>query len=370
MLARTGKAAVIQPTGTGKSFVAFKLMEDRPRDRFCWVSPSEYIWRTQLENLQKAVGAEEWGKGVNALLTDHPGADLLGLTATPIRYLDQQRDMADELFDGCIAHQMTLGEAIVQDILPAPKYVMALYAFQQELSRYVRRARRVGGAAGQKAERIIDQLRRRLEEADGVDVIFQKHMQDKHGKYILFCADREHMRTIRRRLPQWLSRVDTKPHIYEVYAESGEAAKAFDDFKRDQSKHIKVLLCIDQQAVLYKQEHGNLDVPVAYEAEGIRLRRWLNHQRELYQKGKLTAEREEKLNALGMVWQLEDGWQSNFKAAQRFYQENGHLNIPMTVITEQGTWLGKWIYLQRKAREQGRLSQEKIHALESIGMEW
>ena len=735
-LARTGKAAVIQPTGTGKSFVAFKLMEDRPQERFCWMAPSEYIWRTQLENLQKAggeepqnvtfltyaklmqmtaqeravlqpdvivldefhrCGAEEWGKGVNALLADYPEADLLGLTATPIRYLDQQRDMADELFDGCIAHQLTLGEAIVQGILPAPKYVMALYAFQQELVRYTRRAHKIGGAAGQKAEQIIDQLRRRLEEADGVDVIFQKHMQNKHGKYILFCADREHMQSIRRRLPQWLNHVDAKPHIYEVYAESGEAAKAFDDFKQDECNHIKVLLCIDmfnegvhvsglsgvilcrptispivykqqigralsalkdgtpvifdlvnnvenlysisairnemdtvtrfyanehredeiihsgfdlvdevrecrelfeqleatltaswdimyaeatayfrengnlnvprryrtesnfalgswiqtqrsvrrgarsgdlseeqiaklddigmvwesineigwengyrhaasyyeqfghlnvssryvsedgyrlggwihnmraaekglthgaqlslerrrrlesigmvwsyvdyafergyaaaarfhvqnghlkipsqytdedgfklgvwlrtirsrkaeltdeqrqrldaldmiwetafsqqwektyQQAVLYKQEHRNLDVPVAYEAEGIRLRRWLDHQRELYQKGKLAAERKEKLNALGMVWQLEDSWTTNFKSAQRFYQENGHLNIPMTVITEQGAWLGKWVYLQRKAREQGKLSGEQIHALESIGMEW
>ena len=30
MLAETGKAAVIHPTGTGKSFVAFKLCEDHP----------------------------------------------------------------------------------------------------------------------------------------------------------------------------------------------------------------------------------------------------------------------------------------------------------------------------------------------------
>lgn len=727
---------MIQPTGTGKSFIAFKLMEDRPQEHFCWLAPSEYIWRTQLENLRKAggeepqnvtfltyaklmfmtaqeraqlqpdvivldefhrCGAEEWGKGVTALLADHPGADLLGLTATPIRYLDQQRDMADELFDGCIAHQLTLGEAIVQGILPAPKYVMALYAFQQELARYIRRAHKIGGAAGQKAEQIIEQLRRRLEEADGVDVIFQRHMQDRRGKYILFCADREHMQSIRRKLPQWLKRVDAKPHIYEVYAESSESTKAFKDFKQDDSNHIKVLLCIDmlnegvhvgglsgvilcrptispivykqqigralsalkngtpvifdlvnsvenlysisairnemdtvtrfyanehrekeiihggfevvdevrecrelfeqleatltaswdmmyaeatayfrqngdlnvpkryrtesnlalgswiqtqrlvrrgarsgelsgeqiakldaigmvwesasesswengfehaaayyeqfghlnvpsryvcedgyrlgswihnmramekgiahgaalsserkqklesigmvwsyvdyafergyaaaaryhvrnghlkipslytdedgfklgawlrnvrshraelsdeqrqrldalgmvwettfsqqwekayQQAAAYKQEHGNLDVPIAYEAERIRLRRWLDHQRELYQKGKLTAEREAKLNALGMVWQLEDGWKTNFKAAQRFYQENGHLNVPMNMVTDRGVWLGKWVYLQRKAYEQGKLSHEQIHALEEIGMEW
>lgn len=49
---------------------------------------------------------------------------MLGLSATHIRYLDNQRDMADELFDGCIASKMTLGEAIGRGILPTPKHVV------------------------------------------------------------------------------------------------------------------------------------------------------------------------------------------------------------------------------------------------------
>ena len=51
MLLETGKAAVIHPTGTGKSFIGFKFCEDFPEKRICWLSPSEYIFRTQLENL-------------------------------------------------------------------------------------------------------------------------------------------------------------------------------------------------------------------------------------------------------------------------------------------------------------------------------
>ena len=43
-------------------------------------------------------------------------APVLGLSATHVRYLDNQRDMADELFDGCIASEMTLGEAIGRGI--------------------------------------------------------------------------------------------------------------------------------------------------------------------------------------------------------------------------------------------------------------
>ena len=162
MLARYGKAAVVHPTGTGKSYIAFKLIEDHPDAVFLWLSPSEYIFKTQLESLQKQepnfplenvhfytyakllfcteeqlaevaalhpayiimdefhrAGAEHWGERVQKLLALCPDAKLLGLTATNIRYLDNNRDMAEELFDGRIASEMTLGEAIVRGILPA-----------------------------------------------------------------------------------------------------------------------------------------------------------------------------------------------------------------------------------------------------------
>ena len=60
-----------------------------------------------------------------ALLKLCSDAKLLGLIATNIRYLDNDRDMSEELFDGHIASDMTLGEAIVRGILPTPNYVTA-----------------------------------------------------------------------------------------------------------------------------------------------------------------------------------------------------------------------------------------------------
>ena len=53
MLDAVGKACVIHPTGTGKSFIGFKLCEDNPDKTVLWLSPSEYIFKTQLENLAK-----------------------------------------------------------------------------------------------------------------------------------------------------------------------------------------------------------------------------------------------------------------------------------------------------------------------------
>lgn len=48
MLSQTGKAAVVHPTGTGKSFIGFKLCEDNADKRILWLSPSEYIFKTQV----------------------------------------------------------------------------------------------------------------------------------------------------------------------------------------------------------------------------------------------------------------------------------------------------------------------------------
>ena len=160
MLEETGKACIIHPTGTGKSFIGFQLTADNPDKKILWLSPSEYIFRTQFENWQEVGGPElpnlsfltyaklmllsddelaelkpddividelhragacKWNSAVVKLISLYPKAKLLGLTATNICYLDKQRDMASELFDDNIASRMTLGEAIVRGILNPPK---------------------------------------------------------------------------------------------------------------------------------------------------------------------------------------------------------------------------------------------------------
>ncbi len=52
------KVAVVHPTGTGKSFIGFQLCVDHPLTKICWLSPSEYIFNTQIENFISAGGDE------------------------------------------------------------------------------------------------------------------------------------------------------------------------------------------------------------------------------------------------------------------------------------------------------------------------
>ena len=306
MLAETGKACVIHPTGTGKSFIGFQYAADHPETKVIWLAPSEYIFKTQMENWLSVggdplpnitfltyaklslmseeeikaltgktagtvlavcrqteepslclptlivldefhrAGAAQWGLGVQRLLSACPAATILGLTATSVRYLDSQRDMAQELFDGHIASEMSLGEAIVRGILPAPKYVLSIFKYKDDLAKYELRARRAKSKATRDAaEEILEKLRRALDLAEGLEDIFDRHMENRTGKYLVFCANAEHMRDMISRVPDWFYKVDEHPHVYSAYSEDPETDRAFADFKADTSDHLKLLFCID-----------------------------------------------------------------------------------------------------------------------------
>ncbi len=68
MMQERGDAALIHPTGTGKSLIAFRLAEEHPGQRIIWLAPSECIFRSQKENYLAAGGDGETLSGI-AFLT-------------------------------------------------------------------------------------------------------------------------------------------------------------------------------------------------------------------------------------------------------------------------------------------------------------
>lgn len=461
LLSETGKAAVIHPTGTGKSFIGFKLSEDHPDKVICWLSPSEYIFRTQLENLAKVsdgwqpenirfytyarlmnlaeeeladihpdyivldefhrCGAQEWGKGVTALLDLYADIPILGLSATNIRYLDNQRDMADELFDGNIASEMTLGDAIVRGILAAPKYVISIYSYQKELEKYKERVRYAQNkAVRDEAERYLDALRRTLEKAEGLDTVFAKHMTERTGKYIVFCANFEHMREMMDKVPEWFSKVDANPKIYSVYAADPSSSQSFADFKADEdTTHLRLLFCIDAlnegihvddisgvvlfrptvSPIIYKQQIGRAlaanrkSAPVIFDV--------VNNFENLYSISAIEEEMkvaiqyyrfqgdekdivnetfriiDEVRDCRRLFDELSDTlsapWNVMYAVAKRYFDEHGDLVPVRNYKTEEGYSLGLWLHTQRMIRRgtgNGHLTEAQIAKLDAIGMRW
>ncbi len=460
MLEETGKAAIVHPTGTGKSFIGFQLCEDNPDKKICWLSPSEYIFKTQLENLKVAsngyepknikfftyaklmnlsekelsevvpdfiildefhrCGAEFWGQGVQNLLNQYPEIPILGLSATAIRYLDNQRDMSDELFDGNIASEMTLGEAIVRGILNPPKYVLSVFSYQKDFERYQRRvqntqSRIVRDAAAQ----YLEALRRALEKADGLDVIFNKHITDRTGKYIIFCSTKEHMDEMIEHVPKWFGKIDDSPNVYTAYSSDPETSKAFADFKADSSEHLKLLFCIDMlnegvhvddvsgvilfrptvSPIVYKQQIGRA-MSASKKRDAI-IFDIVNNISNLYSIGSIQEEITETIehfrmngdnesivnetftvidevrDCIKLFDELENvlvaSWDYMYLEAKRYYEENGDLIVPSKYVTPSGYHLGWWIVSQRgiyNGKSEGYLTAEQIEKLNKIGMCW
>ena len=460
MLKDTKKAAIVHPTGTGKSFIAFKLCEDHPDKTICWLSPSEYIFSTQLENLYQATkgykphnivfftyakllgmskeeiqaihpdyivldeyhraGATYWQKGVEELLFTYSDVPVLGLSATNIRYLDSQRDMAQELFDGNIASQMSLGEAIVRGILNPPKYVLSMYYYKNTLEKYERRVKKTKSkVARDNAEKCLDELRRTLEKAEGLDVIFKKHMTDSHGKYIVFCSNKEHMDQMMKHT-EWFSKVDKEPHMYSVYSSDPGADKAFKDFKEDNdNNHLRLLYCIDAlnegihvddisgvillrptvSPIVYKQQIGRalsaskktsavifdivLNIENIYSIDSIKeeMQVATSYYRSLGEADQIINEKfkiiDEVRNCRELFENLKDAltatWDMYYASAKQYYKENGNLEVPARYITEEGYALGSWLNNQKAIRKGtivGKLTEDQIQKLDSIGMIW
>ncbi len=460
MLAETGKAAIIHPTGTGKSFIAFKLCEDNADKHILWLSPSEYIFKTQLENLraisngyvpenivfytyakltymsEKEIenikpdyiildefhrcGAEVWGKGVQSVLDTFAGVPVLGLSATNIRYLDNQRDMADELFEGNVASEMTLGEAIVRGILNPPKYVLSVFQYKKDVQKYSKRVHNAKSkAVRDEGEKLLDKLRRALENADGLPQIFKKHIPVQNGKYIVFCANVEHMTEMVSHVDEWFGDIDSNPHVYKAYSDDPETSKAFAGFKKDNSEHLKLLFCIDMlnegvhvedvngvillrptvSPIIYKQQIGRalsaskttnavifdvvMNIENLYSIGTVQneMQVVIGYYREHGMEDSIINDRfkivDEVRDCVQLFEKLNDtlvaSWDYMFAEAKKYYDLNGNLEVPKRYKTDEGYSLGSWLMTQRKVRrgEQfGILGEDRIKKLDSIGMVW
>ena len=349
MMEQYGKAAIVHPTGTGKSYIAFKLIEDNPEKVVIWLSPSKYIFKTQLESLKRndpdfplanihfytyaklmcctqaqldeiaaqkpayiifdeshRAGAGCWGESTVALLKLCSDAKFLGLTATNIRYLDNNRDIAEELFDSRVASNMTLGEAVVMGILPAPKYVTTVYQYQKALAKYQARVDNLRTPGIQDVnQKYLDALRRALEQADGLD-------------------------------------------------------KVFADFKTDTGDRLKLLFCIDML---------NEGVHVEGISGVILFRPTIS---PIIYKQQIA-----RLDSIGMVWgnRNDRQWNQGYQEAKRYFEAHGDLRVPVNYVSPEGYALGKWVKRQRYIRQNpekscGALTEERMERLDAIGMIW
>ena len=115
------------------------------------------------------------------------------------------------------------------------------------------------------------------------------------------------------------------------------------------------------------ENNGNSYILQRMDYEGDSLGAWVNRQRMLYKKGELSAERFEKLQSVGFIFDPEeDEWNRHFEQYKRYINENnGNPYIPQRMDYE-GEHLGSWVGTQRKRYKGGRLSEEQYQKLKEI----
>lgn len=285
----SNKVAVIHPTGTGKMYIALKMLEDNREKRAIYIAPSNPILHdvkksifaegmdmTDFPNLERKTyqklmklsdeeiedldfdiiildefhhcGAPEWGKGVDRLIQRNPDATVLGLSATPLRYFDGLRDMSDELFDNNVASEMTLEEAIEQGILPEATYVSTLYGYDAELENMQANINEIKDKTKrEQAQALFDSLSKKLDEnTENLPELFAEHMKNKTGKYIIFCKNIEDMQEKMEQAKNMFGSVNSNITVRGVSSQIKENDKILTEFENDNDEDtLKLLYAVD-----------------------------------------------------------------------------------------------------------------------------
>lgn len=449
MWQETNRTAVIHATGTGKSYIILQCLIDTIEQNAVVLAPSNYILEqlisktnvnlpnttlltySKLSGMSESqilalnpssivldefhrCGAQEWGKGVQTLLESFPDAKVLGTSATPIRYLDGNRDMATELFKGKVASTISLTDAIARSIVPNPKIVIALYTLDEEDEILQDKINKSSNDDESKAK-ITEQLRKEVAKAKGIPEVLKKH-EVGAGKYIVFCKDKAHLHEIKPTVIKWFK--DATGRIVEDYSifhdanDNDEQQSAFRDNKNTENVRLMfsiemynegihiddvtgvVLLRPTASPIVYFQQigraiqSGNTNQPLIFDfvnnRDSIRTNDMSKDMKESVEREKerrkasgedyayipeftIFDETVVALEMLGMIEdQLVDNFDANFELLKAYLEKHGD-------YPEQRNQLGYFVHrirASRKRKNRYLLNKERLEKLESINFIW
>lgn len=274
--------AISQATGTGKTYLIAKLCEDYADMKKIIIAPNNYILdqtkekfteygitKTDFMTYQKLIKMKDeeisdmdldlivldefhhttskvWGEKVDQLLSSHTGALIFGTSATPVR--TDGTNTIDAVFNGNCVYELPLAKAIVEKIVPMPKYIASLYTLDDELEKLRDKVKNSYNTPEEKKElhQKIDAMRSQIEKSYGVPIILNRHIPDKQGKYIVFCKNRSHLKQIKDTVIEWFQTAGFKNiRSYFLYSDYEENAKDYKAFVEDTSNNLKLLFSVN-----------------------------------------------------------------------------------------------------------------------------
>jgi hypothetical protein len=117
---------------------------------------------------------------------------------------------------------------------------------------------------------------------------------------------------------------------------------------------------------IYRERMGHCRVPLDHQEDGFPLGAWAHSQRS--RKRSMPAERRERLDELGFVWDLyETDWEIGFNCLKKFKEQSGHCRVPKD-YKENGFDLWQWVNNQRRLKDE--IAPERKRRLDALGFIW
>ena len=276
--------------------------------------------------------------------------------------------MADELFDGVYAVNMSLAEAIRRKILPLPVYVTSWYSFRGDIEQLEIKAEQSGNPRLKNA--LLGKIRKAksmIAELDvGIDKIFEKHIPNKAGKFIVFCPNVESLQRMVSECDSWFAKVNRDIHKYKVYAQNSASDKQFEDFRNDKDGNaLKLLFCID---MLNEGVHFD-------DIDGVIMLRATQSANVFYQQlGRALACSESNKHPvifdivkINSPWDKRDEqWNKTFELLKKYYADHG--SLPETSVTVDGVHIGVWYRAQFQLYQKGLLQSDRLDRFNSANV--
>ena len=285
------RAAVFHPTGTGKSCIAWKVVEAHPQTTFFWlVAGAQRLALRQAEltrynggtlpgnvrfcDCEKLAAATPeqwvrlgeqkpgcivldcyhelsavcWAQSVQKLLRMCPQSKVLGLgvpNGAPVCAA------AQELFADCIVSHMTVAEAMAAGTMPVPSaYAALLWPQEEELTTLRARIKNLCMPKGDTSLRVqYEELSWSLRQVENLTVLLPRLLSDTSGHYLVLFESAAYQEKLGTELEQLLRTVDPAVRFYAADHACFADSAAVETFLSDTAPGPKVLLCVNAPGV-------------------------------------------------------------------------------------------------------------------------
>lgn len=285
------RAAVFHPTGTGKSCIAWNVVEAHPQTTFFWlVAGAQRLALRQAEltrynggtlpgnvrfcDCEKLAAATPeqwvrlgeqkpgcivldcyhelsavcWAQSVQKLLRMCPQAKVLGLgvpNGAPVCAA------AQELFADCIVSHMTVAEAMAAGTMPVPSaYAALLWPQEEELATLRARIKNLCMPKGDTSLRVqYEELSWSLRQVENLTVLLPRLLSDTSGHYLVLFESAAYQEKLGTELEQLLRTVDPAVRFYAADHACFADSAAVETFLSDTAPGPKVLLCVNAPGV-------------------------------------------------------------------------------------------------------------------------